>query len=290
MTPTKSEPYRLYGEHLRASALEVQTITMRMCSIGAISGCIVVPPFIFSTRTMPTSHDWYHLVFSHKGLKKGISTFGRLTQAAVLCIMFLLLPTLAMAGQSATSGATMISTAPAPPVAVCTGCHGDRGAGSEAVGAPRLAGMNPDYLAHALSMFKDGTRASVVMQPVAERLSHDEMRALATYFSAQHPPLAHALHAPSADMILAGKRLAESGGENGVPSCFSCHGPSGQGDGARIPAIAGQPKAFSIARIHEFQARARAAPPKPGSMTEVASRMDDAQIEASAAYFSVTKP
>ncbi len=230
---------------------------------------------------------WHHLAFSHR---RCISTFGRLTQAAALCLMFAWLPALAMAGQSATPAVTTISTAPAPPVAVCAGCHGDRGAGSEAVGAPRLAGMNRDYLAHALSMFKDGTRTSVVMQPVAQSLSDDEMQALATYFSAQHPPLAPALHTPSAEMISAGKRLAESGSEHGVPPCFSCHGPSGQGNGARFPAIAGQPMAFSIARIHEFQARARAAPPKPGSMTEVASRMDDAQIEASAAFFSVTRP
>jgi cytochrome c553 len=150
--------------------------------------------------------------------------------------------------------------------------------------------MNPDYLAHALSMFKDGTRTSVVMQPVAQRLSEDDMQALATYFSGQHPPLAQAQHIPSAEMISAGRRLAESGGTHGVPSCFSCHGPSGQGNGARFPSIAGQPKTFLIARIHEFQARARAAPPKPGSMTEVASKMDDAQIEASAAFFSVTMP
>ena len=239
---------------------------------------------------MPAPNHWHHLAFSHKRPEKVISTFGRLTQAAALCIMFALLPALAMAGQSDTPKATTISTAPAPPVAVCAGCHGDRGAGSEAVSAPRLAGMNPGYLAHALSMFKDGTRASVVMQPVAQNLSDDDMHALATYFSAQHPPLAQALEAPSAEMISAGKRLAESGGENGVPSCFSCHGSSGQGNGVRFPAIAGQPKTFSIARIHEFQARARAAPPKPGSMTEVASRMDDAQIEAAAAYFSVIKP
>jgi cytochrome c553 len=150
--------------------------------------------------------------------------------------------------------------------------------------------MNPDYLAHALSMFKDGTRASVVMEPVAQGLSDNDMRALATYFSAQHPPLAQALHVPSKDIISAGRRLAESGGANGVPPCFSCHGFSGQGNGARFPAIAGQPTTFLITRIHEFQARARVEQPKPGSMTEVASRMDDAQIEASAAYFSVTMP
>jgi cytochrome c553 len=239
---------------------------------------------------MRTSHDWLHLPSSHKRQEKGISLFGRLTQAAALCIMFASTPVPAMAGQSTAPTATPASTASALPIAVCAGCHGDRGAGSEAVGSPRLAGMNPDYLAHALSMFKDGTRASVVMQPVAQNLSDDEMRALATYFSMQHPPLAPAPHAPSPEQVSAGKRLAENGGENGVPSCFSCHGTSGQGHGARFPAIAGQPKAFSIARIREFQARARAAPPKPGSMTEVASRMDETQIEASAAYFSTIRP
>jgi cytochrome c553 len=239
---------------------------------------------------MHTPQGWYHLALTQKRLERRASTFRGLTQAAALCMMFALQSVPAMAGQSATPAVTAISTVPDPHVAVCAGCHGDRGTGSEAVGAPRLAGMNPDYLAHALSMFKDGTRASVVMQPVAQSLSDDDMHALATYYSAQHPPLAQAMHAPPADLISAGRRLAESGGENGVPSCFSCHGPSGQGNGARFPAIAGQPKTYSIARIHEFQARARAAPPKPGSMTEVASRMDDAQIEASAAYFSVTKP
>lgn len=241
--------------------------------------------FHLSCTTMPTPHDWHPLAFSNKRAEKG-STFGRLTRATALCIVLALLPALTMAGQAATT----TSPPPARLVAVCAGCHGNRGEGSEAVRSPRLAGMNPDYLAHALSMFKDGTRASVVMQPVAQSLSDDEMHAIAAYFSAEDPPLAQSLHAPSAETISAGKLLAESGGKNGVASCFSCHGPSGQGNGARFPAIAGQPMAFSIARIHEFQARARATPPKPGSMTEVASRMDDAQIEAAAAYFSVTKP
>lgn len=239
---------------------------------------------------MPTTRDWLLLRFPNKWLNQGISSLGRRAQVAALCMMLAWFPVFAMAGQSVVRAASTQSKATSPPIALCVSCHGDRGAGSEALGAPRVAGMNPDYLAHALSMFKDGTRVSVVMQPIARGLSDDDMRALATYFSAQHPPLAHALHVPSEDMISAGRLLAESGGANGVPSCFSCHGSSGQGNGARFPAIAGQPTTFLITRIHEFQARARAEQPKPGSMTEVASRMDDAQIEASAAYFSVTLP
>lgn len=239
---------------------------------------------------MPTTHDSRYLAFSCTRHDTEISAFGRLALAAALCVMFTWFPALAMAGQSPAPATTTISTAAAPSTALCASCHGEHGAGSDVLGTPRLAGMNPEYLAHALSMFKDGTRASVIMQPVAQRLSPDDMHALATYFSAQHAPLAQAQHVPSADLISAGKRLAESGGAHDVPACFSCHGSSGQGNGARFPAIAGQPMTFSIARMREFQARAKAAPPKPGSMTEVASRMDDAQIEASAAFFSVTMP
>lgn len=239
---------------------------------------------------MPTLHVWRYLAFPHTRPDKDVSSLGPLSRAIALCILLALLPALAMAGPSATSSASTTLAAQATPVALCVSCHGDHGAGSDAVGAPRLAGMNPDYLAHALSMFKDGTRTSVVMQPVAQRLSEDDMHALARYFSGQHPPLAQAQHIPSSEMISAGRRLAESGGTHGVAACFSCHGPSGQGNGARFPSIGGQPKTFLIARIREFQARARAAPPKPGSMTEVASKMDDAQIEASAAFFSVTMP
>lgn len=215
-------------------------------------------------------------------------SFCGFSKTAALYVVWSLIPALVMASQSTARTNATASTAPAPLVALCVGCHGDRGAGSDAVGAPRLAGMNPDYLTHALSEFKDGTRTSLIMQPVAQNLSADDVRVLASYFSVQHPPLAHSLHAPSLDLIAVGERIAKLGGKNGVPPCFSCHGSTGQGYGERFPAIAGQPKTFLIARIHEFQARARAAPPKPGSMTEVASRMDDAQIEAAAAYFSVT--
>jgi cytochrome c553 len=75
-------------------------------------------------------------------------------------------------------GTSTAFAAPAPALdphggllATCAACHGAAGEGSSARGIPRLAGQNADYLAHALSMFKDGTRASPVMQPVAQNLS-----------------------------------------------------------------------------------------------------------------------
>jgi cytochrome c553 len=176
----------------------------------------------------------------------------------------------------------------APSIATCVACHGALGAGT-ATGGPRLAGKDPDYLAHALSMFKARTRASAVMQTVAFNLSDSEIHQLATFFSRQDPPLAEGAP-PQQSLVIAGKQLAETGAGSAVPACFSCHGAGGKGNGARFPGIAGEPAAFVISRLHEFQARAKGKPPAPGTMTAVAATLNDAQIEEAAAYLSVTRP
>jgi cytochrome c553 len=175
-----------------------------------------------------------------------------------------------------------------PSITTCVACHGALGAGSG--GAPRLAGKNPDYLAHALSMFKAGTRKNAVMQAVAHDLSDSDMRELALYFSKQRPPLARAPQAPSPSLVMAGKQLAEMGAGADVQACFSCHAAGGKGNGARFPSIAGEPAAFIVDRLHEFQARAKAAPAKPGTMTAVAAQLSETQIKEAAAYLSVIEP
>ncbi|WNC91592.1 c-type cytochrome [Paraburkholderia sp. FT54] len=176
----------------------------------------------------------------------------------------------------------------APSIATCVACHGALGAGTVS-GGPRLAGKDPVYLAHALSMFKAGTRASTVMQPVALNLSDSDIQQLANFFSSQDPPLAKGAPPPQS-LVIAGKQLAEMGAGSNVPACFSCHGAGGKGNGARFPGIAGEPAAFVVTRLHEFQERAKGKPPAPGSMTAVAATLNDAQIEEAAAYLSVTRP
>ncbi|MFL9906276.1 c-type cytochrome [Paraburkholderia sp. RL17-337-BIB-A] len=191
--------------------------------------------------------------------------------------------------QSQAATASTNNVAQGPSIATCVACHGALGAGSE-MGMPRLAGRNPEYLAHALSMFKAGTRVSPQMQAVAQNLSDSDMRALAVFFSNQHPPLVKASQPPAPELVAAGKQLAEVGAGTSVLACFSCHAAGGKGDGARFPTIAGEPAAFTVARLHEFQARAKASPPKAGTMTAVAATLNDTQIEQVAAYLSVTGP
>jgi cytochrome c553 len=166
----------------------------------------------------------------------------------------------------------------------CVACHGTHGEGTPG-GVPRLAGQNADYMSHALSMFKAGTRAGAIMQPIARNLTDAEIRRLADYFSMQNAPLAGAAAPASPQLVLAGKQLAETGDAN-MAACFSCHAAQGKGNGARFPSIAGEPAQFVINRLHEFQARARGKTPQPGTMTAVASTLDERQIDAAAAYLS----
>jgi cytochrome c553 len=168
---------------------------------------------------------------------------------------------------------------------LCVVCHGPHGEGGSS-GAPRLAGQNLEYMTHALSMFKATTRASPLMQPIAQSLTDVQISELAEYFSEQSAPSpeAHAALA-SSRLALAGEQLAKTGAAD-VAACFGCHAAGGKGNGARFPSIAGQPAKFIIDRLHEFQARAKSKTPKPGTMTAVAATLSEQQIEASAAYLS----
>jgi cytochrome c553 len=123
------------------------------------------------------------------------------------------------------------------------------------------------------------------MQPIAQTLSAEEMRTLADYFSKQRAPPADAAVSTSPALETAGRELAENGAAN-VAACFGCHAAQGKGNGARFPSIAGQPARFIVDRLHEFQARARASEPKPGTMTAVSATLTATQIDAAAAYLS----
>src|SRR6266850_3419150 len=120
--------------------------------------------------------------------------------------------TVAAASVLLASHATSAPADPAPQVAAstCTACHGIHGEGTPA-GVPRLAGQNADYMNHALSMFKAGTRASAIMQPIARNLSDTEIRQLADYFSEQSAPRVALAASASPQLVLAGKQLADEG-------------------------------------------------------------------------------
>ncbi len=66
----------------------------------------------------------------------------------------------------------------------CAACHGTNGASAGGAIAG-LAGMNKEYLANQLRLFKEGKREATVMQQLAKGYSDAEINALAEYFSVQ---------------------------------------------------------------------------------------------------------
>ncbi|RFA30162.1 cytochrome c4 [Alkalilimnicola ehrlichii] len=69
-------------------------------------------------------------------------------------------------------------------VAACMACHGPTGSGIPSAGFPRIGGQHAAYVASALQAYRSGERATDrnrMMRDTAERLSDEEIRAVASY-------------------------------------------------------------------------------------------------------------
>jgi len=83
----------------------------------------------------------------------------------------------------------------------CTACHGLTGmspTSARAAAWPNLAGQKYAYLVQQLRIFKEGGRKSSLMSPMAQRLSPEDARDLAAYFSVQTPVAPEASNAVGA--------------------------------------------------------------------------------------------
>lgn len=69
-------------------------------------------------------------------------------------------------------------------LAACIGCHGPAGEGNPAAGYPELSGQYAQYVYDQLQAFRSGKRdgdPNAIMQNLVDRMSDDEMRAVAEY-------------------------------------------------------------------------------------------------------------
>jgi cytochrome c553 len=69
-------------------------------------------------------------------------------------------------------------------IPACIACHGPQGRGNGPAGYPALRGQHGVYAYGQLKAFKDGTRSSAgndIMASVTDRMTDEEMRALASY-------------------------------------------------------------------------------------------------------------
>jgi cytochrome c553 len=151
---------------------------------------------------------------------------------------------------------------------ICAGCHGEFGAGGN--GYPRLAGLNAEYLAEQIRMFKSRERENIPMIPfttereLPEREVLDISRYLSEITLSTKPP-------PEDDKIDGFARLmlmkqvvqiprepgdAEAGREFYTSECGPCHGRQGEGR-IRKPPLAGQYIPYLKTQIAAFLAGKR---------------------------------
>jgi len=140
-------------------------------------------------------------------------------------------------------------------VQVCSACHGVTG-NSVSPNFPRLAGQQPDYIEQQLKNFRSHQRADPegyeYMWGISRKLTDEQIKGLADYFSKQKPSIPVAMGA-DAKSVADGKAIFENGvPEQNVIACQACHGAKAEGIGA-FPRLAHQHKDYLIKQLNVFQ-------------------------------------
>ncbi len=151
----------------------------------------------------------------------------------------------------------------------CAGCHGEAGAGGGGGVYPRLGGLDADYLAEQIRLFKSRQRENIPMIPFAvdRELSERDVLDISRYLSEIKLETT-----PPADMPTDGfarlqvmKRVLQIPQEPGdtgagkaffAEDCGPCHGRNGEGRGKKPP-LAGQHITYLKAQLQSFLAGRR---------------------------------
>lgn len=182
---------------------------------------------------------------------------------------------------------------------VCATCHGPEGISAVPI-FPNLAGQPATYHYVQLRAYRDGSRANPVMAALVESLSDQDMKDIAAYYATLRPEVAPA---PAAAPNDAGKALYLSGDPaRGVPACQGCHGSDGRGPAAAkhaaseqlrphtpwhtFPALAGQPAPYVAEQLKAYRDGPRLGSTNARIMHAVVRNLDDAGVEALAAYLA----
>ena len=171
----------------------------------------------------------------------------RATRVAAACA-------LAMAWASIADAATGQQT-----FATCAACHGARGEGNAALGAPAIAGQQLAYVQRQLGNFRTGLRGThkddaygAQMRAGAQAVLKDEkaIAAVAAYVASL----------PATTVRPAGKFDARNGNNLYQGKCGACHGARGEGNAALFaPRLSGLDAAYIKRQFSNFRHGVRGA-------------------------------
>ena len=163
---------------------------------------------------------------------------------------------------------------------VCASCHGvDGNSGTPA--NPKLAQQHPEYLVKQLQEFKSGKRKNAVMQGFAATLSDDDMKNIAYWATSKK---AKPGFGKDKELVALGERIYRGGiADRQIAACAGCHSPSGAGNPAQYPRLAGQHGEYTVTQLTSFREGVRK---NSLQMTQVAAKLNDREIRALADYIA----
>jgi len=151
----------------------------------------------------------------------------------------------------------------------CAACHGEYGEGSLNGEYPRLAGLDREYLARQLQLFKNRERVNIPMLPYAteRELPEDDIRTIAAYLSSiklptKLPPVSETAFdayerlqdsklvvniAAYPGNVAAGRRVYRK-------ECAGCHAEDASGNAIRlVPSLVGQHSLYLLRQVDRFR-------------------------------------
>src|SRR5688572_14552862 len=142
---------------------------------------------------------------------------------------------------------------------VCMTCHGGYGQGSEVVGGPKLAGMEPWYLKRQLLGFRSSFRGIE-----KEYIPAFEMRAIAVTLSDEEIDQVVADIGEWEDIAPAPTLKGDAAaGANLYAPCAACHGANAEGNEAlKAPALAGRSDWYLLNQLERFSTGSRGKHPE----------------------------
>lgn len=151
----------------------------------------------------------------------------------------------------------------------CVSCHGENGV-SEKQETPSLAGQDRNYLIKATREYAVSKREHDGMLNAVEKLTLDDVLALADYYSNQQGEKPAAVYAPQPTAKLIEER------------CVKCHGEKGYSNEFDKPRLAGQSEAYLVDSMLQY-ADGRRNHRAMAAMSDVLSLIE---IKGIAAYYA----
>lgn len=177
-----------------------------------------------------------------------------------------------------------IETVETEDVNACNDCHGRGGSRPDRDKHPTLAAQVAAYTYKQLRDYKDGKRENRRMQEAVERLTDEQLAALAQWYADQPIPSVEVddedtVSEATLELVFRGdkKRL--------IQPCASCHGPRGEGAIIDVPAIAGQNVKYFVETMKDY-ARDKRTNDVYSRMRIIAKALSREEINELAVYYA----